>query len=336
MTGDQLKSHLLSIRKNDISRQELVLLIQFSRLLAQKYLLYHRPSVLRLCENAGISESDLGVDITADIFTKDHDDRFFELGNFMRSFDPPFENADDTHVYFAFKKFVLQKASSRLAKTYAQADPSGARILRNVKDQVKKIPTLEIVEDFRGKVLQMKSDHLDSNQPEFPLDVLEQELLSRVDHTNRVPDILVLLPSIFTERPQFRRSVPLFDFVQIIRRFYVDNDEEEVIAFDKELTVEEIEVMETEVMVFLNKIIFTKYYPRKISTKGDAEKLVAALKDVISGFWQSTEDKNSVEKSVRKHFALTHEEYKQQWKNQAEYLVKLAKEQFSALLDGVI
>jgi len=254
----------------------------------------------------------------------------------MLAFDTPFENADDTHVYFGFKKFVLQKASSRLAKTYAQADPSGARILRNVKDQVKKIPTLEIIEDFRGKVLQMKGDTSGSSQPEFPLDVLEQELLSRIDHMHRVPDILGLLPSIFAKRSQYRRSVPLFDFVQIIRRFYVHNDEEEVIALDKELAVEEIEIMETEVMSFLSKIIFTKYYPRKISTKEDAEKLIAALKDVISGFWQSTGDKNSVEKSIRKHFMLTHEEYMQQWKNQTEYLVKLAKEQFAALLDGAI
>ena len=222
MTGDQLKSYLLSVRENDISRQELVLLIQFSRLLAQKHLLHHKPSILRLCENTGISELDLGVDITADIFAKDHNNRLYELENFIRSFDPPFENADDTHVYFAFKKFVFQKASSRLSKTYAQADPPGARILRNVKDHIKKSPTLEIIEDFRGKVLQLKSATSCLNCPEFPPDILEQELLSRVDHNRRIPDILRVFLSIYIGQPQFRPSVPLFDFVQIMRKFYVE------------------------------------------------------------------------------------------------------------------
>ncbi len=353
VTEDQLKSILVSVQSKTIARRDVAALINFCRHLAGTLLLHQRTSILLLCEHEGVSVFDLEVDIIADIFAKNGDGRFFELEKFISSF-PSLRETDAGHLYLAFKKIVLKKASSRLYKTYAEADPVGAKIRRNLSEGAKRSPALELIDGFRGKVLQLKSDNTNPHQskagvrsrgdfrPELPPDVLERELLSRMNHSFNIPDILAALSSVFCDRrsqggvQQYRRSVLLTDLVQIVRKFYAGTDGEPPIEPEPGFSADGFAAVEKDVLLFINKIIFQKYFPKKISNREDAEKLFFAVKEIIAGFRQTDGSRCSVEQSVRKSFSLTHEEYQQQWRTQAEYLVKLAKEQFALLLNDTM
>lgn len=68
-----------------IERDELARLIQISRTLVQAHLQHIRSSISYLCTNQGLTITDLSYDCVADAFSRDDDNRFVKLENFIGS-----------------------------------------------------------------------------------------------------------------------------------------------------------------------------------------------------------------------------------------------------------
>ncbi|MDI6766856.1 MAG: hypothetical protein QME52_08550 [Bacteroidota bacterium] len=216
----KLKDFLLLLLEGNISHSELTELVHLSRAIIQSYLGYIRNSITYLCLQQGLTITDLAYDCIAEAFAKDEKNKFHQLENFAQSLDNDLESTPEPEIFLAFKSFLTRLADAQLARLFAQADPGGAKIHRNIRDCLKQSALFKLEKDFRGLVLKPKDDtgeHLE----EFPHEALEHELLNNLNHECSTPELLATLHRTLTEQTKYRRSVPLVDVVQLFRKTYL-------------------------------------------------------------------------------------------------------------------
>jgi len=333
MVPGKLKSILIALHNGTITHRDLALLIHYCRSIAECYLVTHRSSILRLCEVNGISLTDLATDIIADIFERNSDGKFVRFERYFQQLLLTEDVDAEQRIFIEFKKFVVLSAKSQLSRTFFQADPTWAKIFRNLKLHLQTHQQLCLSEDFRGFIIEPKIKPVRNDLCEFPLEELEQQMLSQTRTVHTIPEILNTLAEILNNQENYRRSIPLIDIVQIVRKLYVHdiNDIPQPVEF--ELSADEIETIQRMIYRELDSKIFSEYvFKRKISSE-EAKILSTTLREIMTSWWSGDSDEASVAEITKKNFNITQKEYKEFYQTKIEYLVRLAKDRVANYLE---
>jgi hypothetical protein len=319
-----------------ISRSQLSELVQLSRAIVESHLSHLRPSITRLCLNQGLTSIDLAYDCIADAFERIDNNSFPLIEKFVSHLTGKLEDLPELELFLAFKGFMTRLADAQLARLYAQADPAGAKIHRNLRDCVKASSIFTLERDFRGLVLRPRAedslDHLDS----FPMESVEREFLNRASGKRSTPGLLEILYQVLIEQSQYRRSIPLVDVVQILKKVY--GHESELLAstdalpsFDG-LNEFEIEQIRSQVEFALKERILLTYFARGKVNRKEAEAMCRAFHDMFSDWCFSGDPEASVCEYLRRHLPISEEAYETSFRAKMEYLLKIAREEFAARL----
>ncbi len=307
-----LKAHLLRLLEGNISESELSELVQISRLIAESYLRHFRPAAAKLCSAMGLTVTDLAYDCIADVFARDDNDHFPHMENFASSLRGDPDALPDSHIFLAFKSFITKVADAGLARLYVQNDPAGAKIHRNLRDCLKHSSLFSVERGFRGIVLTPKTaetlNHLDT----FPLEILERQFLVRVGQHRAIPHLLGVLNEVLLEQSTYRRSIPLIDVVQMLKKIFRSESEiytQEYVPQVDGLAEFEIEQLRVDVELALKeKILFTYLVRGKIDRK-QAEAMYGAFHDLLWDWCYAGESDSSLYKHLEKRFPLDKDEY---------------------------
>ncbi len=331
-----LKSYLLKILDSSITEVELTDFVHVCRSIVQPYLLYFRSSVFNLCTQQGLTITDLAYDCIAEAFAKDDKNKYHKLENFVKSLNNDLETTPEIEIFLAFKSFITKIADAELARLYAQSDPYGAKIHRNMRDCLKRSKILLLKRDSRGYVVRpVDCDCLDCLQP-FPPDELENRFFARVNRKHSMPDLLDVFHQVIKEQNTYKRSVPLIELVQIIKKVYYDGygdlTDETLPTIMENLSEFEIEQIRGKVENGLKeKILFTYLAHGKVNCK-QAEAMFNAFQDLFDD-WCSGGDANaSLLNYLRRHYPMTEDEYEKEFRAKMEYVLKIAREDFAARL----
>lgn len=240
-----LKDNLLDLLQGGISKAQLFQLIHISRSIAQSHLAASRSSILHLCLQEGLTITDLSYDAIAEAFTRDEENNYVQLQNFISSLRESLEDIHEREVFLAYKSFIMRVADAQLARLYAQTDPSGAKIHRNIRDCLKHSTLFVTTKDFRGYVLRpLETDALDHLE-RFPLKDLERQFLSvaRANHTTH--ELIEHLHSTVVNQTHYRRTIPLIEVVYLFKKIFV-NELESVSDETWQPPVEELSDFEIE------------------------------------------------------------------------------------------
>jgi hypothetical protein len=333
MDPNSLQSILRTISLGKPSYPEMLKIVHYSRSIAESYLLHHRASVLRLCEINGISLADLATDIIAEIFEKNKENRFVQIDKFLDHLATPFNNIDVKILQNEFQRYVVLRARVQLARTYIQTDSAGAKILRNLKIHLQKSNVLHAVEDFRGYVIEPRNGENQKLLPAFQLEVFEQLLLSEIRNKADIPEILDSLAGVLCRQTTYRRSILLFDVVQIIKKVYLVLPEEDIAINHIELSSGEIEYLQSKIHRDIEEKIITKYWIKGKLDKKQSKILSETFKEIMTQWWSGDGNDTSIAKITRKNFDISTDEYNQHYRPMIEYLVNQAKQQFASYLE---
>jgi hypothetical protein len=325
-----LRELLVKAANGSIREQELARLIQICRVVSETYVLHYRSSLLALLSFHGMTQSDLAYDCIAEMFARDEAGQFYRLQRLLSKLSEPSDTIDDLSLFLAFRTLVTKVANAQLSRTYAQCDPTGAKIMRNIRDHLKCSRALMLVEDFRGKVLRPREcDPLDHLQA-FPLELLEMELSENGLLLQPTPHILKEVDRLLREQDQFRRSIPLFDLVRLIRETYghkapTSRDAEYQIDLEG-LDEDELRSLHQRVVQSLNEKILVTYYLKKKLNDVEARQLSAIMTKIVSDWFAGDAITDSYYQHAQSVLLLSKEEYESHWRQRIEYLAKVAKE----------
>ncbi|MDE3059019.1 MAG: hypothetical protein KGJ59_13795 [Bacteroidota bacterium] len=256
--------------------------------------------------------------------------------NFLAALPSDLKTIDSWALLLKFQQSVLASTQSSIALAYHESDPIGSKILRNVREGVRKNDSLRIANHYKKNYVEIKNRKIREHLPEFPLEILERELPRHVSQNSTMPDILDGLACIFRKRRRFLPAVALNDLVRIVRKFYIPENDGEPISHDGSLISEEIETIQRKVHRTLVEKIWVGYVLKEKMSKKEASLVSQALFEIMTSWWSSDGKDGSVAKIAQKHLNVTAEEYTHDWRTYVEYFVKLAKEEFRNYLDDDI
>lgn len=334
--GGQLRLPLQELLRGSINEARLSKLVQISRAICQSHLQYMRPSVLRLALHQGLTITDLAYDCIAEAFTRDADNRFLFIRNFADSLHASLELTPDHELFLAFKSFLTRIADAQLARLYAQADPAGAKIHRNIREALKRSACFCLPKDFCGLVLiPTKADSLENLEP-YPADSLERSFLERAHNCHTIPQLLNILYEIVINQSEYRRTITLIDVVHLFKKIYLESaeiyrDAEEHINTDT-LSESEIERIHADVQLVLKEKIVITYLARGKLDRRQAEAMFDALGEMMRGWYSCDASESNLYDCLRRHITIDEETYEQTLRTKMEYLVKIARQEFAARL----
>ncbi|MDI6804588.1 MAG: hypothetical protein QME58_12215 [Bacteroidota bacterium] len=172
-----LKPYLYKILNSSITEVELTEFVYICRSIVQPYLFHIRSSVSNLCTQQGLTITDLAYDCIADMFLRDDQNKFVLIENFVNSLDENIDRISDTNLFLAFKSFITCITDAQLARLFSQADPSGAKIYRNLRDVINNTTFFNLRRDLRGLVVESNGSDPCNHLIEFPMEELERELV---------------------------------------------------------------------------------------------------------------------------------------------------------------
>jgi hypothetical protein len=331
-----LKPHLIKILDRSISETELSEFVQLCRAIVQSHLDHLRSSLIGLCLRQGLTITDLAYHCIADAFMRDESNRFPRLEDFASSLRDKLNALPELEVFLAFKSFMSRIADAQLARLYAQSDPAGGKIHRNLRDCLKQSKLFSLEKDFRGLVLRpLKEESLDHLEP-YPAESLERDFLGRTTGTQSTLELLNILLEILVEQSEYRRSMSLVDAVQLFKKAY--RYELEPLA-EKNcrppvdgLSSFEIERMCSQVELALKEKILLTYFARGKIARKEAEAMFNAFHDMLWDWCHSGDSEASVCEYLRRHMSVEDREYEASFRSKMEYLLKIAREEFAARL----
>ena len=330
---DMLRAYLRQTLDRSISQGDLTRFVQLARIVAATYLATFRASAVVLCEKLGISSTDLAYDCVADLFARDEKGLFVHLEGLIGSLHQPLDQTPDHELFAAFRALLSRFADTQLGRLYAQADPQGARIHRNIRECIKKEGAFQLTRDFRGWVITpIGSPDLD-HLPPCSMDWLKSEFFVRCKGTQQIPRLLALLHDLLMSLTEFRRSIPLMDVVQLIKDLYQSKEQPGSETQEDQslggMTQFEIAHLREQVEQTLKEKILVTYVVHGKVDRKQAKAMYLACRDLL-GDWCSGDGANfSLYEYLARYLPIDEQSYKDGLRVKMEYLVKIAREEFA-------
>jgi hypothetical protein len=335
---DMLRAYLRQTLDGSIPHAELTGFVQLVRTLVTAYLATFRTSAAILCENHGISLTDLAYDCTGDLFGRDTRGSFVHLESFVAALNRPLDQTPDHELIAAFRSLLSRFADMQLGRLYSQADPGGAKIYRNIRECIKRGGTLRLSRDFRGWVISPATipnlDHL----PSCSMDWLKSEFHARLRGVQQIPQLLGALHQVLASMTEFRRSIPLADAVQLFKGLYQGEQRSELEEHEAQslegLNPFEIDQLRIQVEQILKEKILVTYVAHGKVDRKQGEAMYLACCDLI-GDWCSGDGADfSLYQYLKRYLPVDERTYKDGLRVKMEYLMKLAREDFASRLMG--
>jgi hypothetical protein len=335
---DMLRAYLRQTLDGSTSHAELTGFVQLARTLVSAYLTTIRTSAAILCENHGISITDLAYDCVAELFGRDNKGSFVLLEGFVGALHRSLEETPDHELIAAFRALLSRFADMELGRLYAEADPAGARIYRNIRECIKRGGPLQLSRDFRGWVITPATGPDLNHLPSCNVDRLKSEFHARLEGVRQTPQLLGILHRVLVSLTEFRRSIPLADVVHLFKGLYqgeqrLEFEEQEAQSLEG-LRPFEIDQLRTQVEQVLKEKILVSYVAHGKVDRKQGEAMYLAFCDLL-GDWCSGDGADfSMFEYLKRYLPIDERSYKDGLRVKMEYLMKIAREEFASRLMG--
>ncbi len=303
--------------------------------IAQSYLRHYRASIVRILRLNGLSLEDLALDAVAEVFSRNEQGSYVHLHEFVAALAPGTLEQDAVGTLVAFKALIARVTGIHLAHAYAQADPAGARIVRNIRETIARRHDLVLSEEFRGATIGVADLPVLDDRPALPTEILASLFRTHAPGNGLIPSLLDALHAAFAVQSEYRREALLIDTVQIFKQYFADlgapmGAQEPVTPPALDDVHITLLLREIEHRIQL-KILSTYLLSGKIS-KTEAHALSALVMDAVRDWAHRDGEGRSLGDYARRHLHVSGADYESLWRTKVEYLVRLARTEAADLL----
>lgn len=338
----KIQECLKSISDDSINHSQLTELVKISRLIIQSFIYNYRSSALNLLAKHGITLTDLSYDCIAEAFRRNQENKYFLIKKFICSLNEDIDKINETNLFRAYKSFLIKVASIQLSKLYSQYDPVGAKIIRNIKDALEEAKRHEsekflLTKELKGDLLIVKDCDQMEVSCEFPLDKLEAEFSMDGKKLN-VVNMINQLHKVLSEQSEYKKSILLWDVVPLFKKYFGAfydgsfeiNEDKLLLGIEKD-GFEEVEILllKQKVENFIKEKILMNYYVKGKLNKEESEAIYLTIANIINDWCSGICTKVTIYDYFSCYYRIDKEHYLKNYRTKLEYLVKLARNEFS-------
>lgn len=335
-----LKIILTDLALKNYANTDITKLVQVTRAILVSHIRNSLSSIIFLCQKHGISINDIAIDCIADIFAKGEDGKYPKLENFFHSLRNPISDMPEIEIFLAWKSLLLKLAESQVSHLYAQIDPAGFKIQRNIKETIANCDFFRLHKNVNGTVLIIPSYELFNTFPPVQIEEIESDFLYAAKQKRNTKDLLKNLHEILVDQTRFRKEIKLSDAVKLFKRAFnysSDNDhfEEEFSEYhlaNSFLDEMELEQICSKVLANVKEKILLNYFAKNRLTSSQSEAVYITINNLVYDWRKTGCSNHSLYKYFNENMNINEREYNLIIKDKIEYLVKLTKKEFSIYL----
>ena len=323
-----LRESILSAINGSATREQLNRLVSVFHSLASAFLA-SKSTCGMLTHVSGLKTSDLAYDCIAELFQQNRDGNYIQLVSYFSGLQ--LSAARDEEILAHARRLVFSKVNHGVYRLYSQADPSLAKILRNIKLAVYSLKNFTETDRFGEQCLiPVLCDALE-HLPPFQREELEQLFIPVTRGKEVIPELLAKLSLFLREQDRNCRIVPLILVGLLFRSVY--NAKQSVhsntVEIEDATVVRDTEDIISKVCRDLKTVTSKKYVEKKNIAGEVFEKYFHVMEEGLTEKYIGSNGQDfSLFDNLRRYLPdLTKEEYKKRHRNKIEYLWKLVQKE---------
>ena len=283
----------------------------------------------------GLTLEDLALDCFADLFQRDEEGNFNLLHQYFNSVEWKDENDHD--VYIVLRRLIFSKVNEGLFRRYREADPTLAKIIRNIKDAVKADANLYLTRYNGSAWLILGEEGTEMNNlPIAPVEVLEAHLISYLCRSASSHELVSSFIKFIDEQPYYCNGYPVTGFAQAIRAAYVHVGETATVVEepDQLLRPEEVEQAIQHATQKVQSVMHESYVKKGKVCLSTFETYFKTVQDILtSQFVRDANPVGSYFDALQTYIpGLSRGSYSSEHRNILEYITKLSRSQLLVYL----
>jgi len=332
---DVLKDRLIRVLSPEIESRDIADLVFFSRIIVQSHLEHVRPSSLWLCRQQGMTVEDLSCDCVGDVFRRNEGGTFTTLTTFASALDLGLPGTPAAEVFFAFRKLLTTVANQHLAHLFAENDPAGGRIFRNITEALRKSRHFDVRRDIRGLVLRPRDRDPHDERPAFPMEELVRRLSGVPAARRSVSALMNVLHRLLLGQKIYRMSLPLVDVTGVFKQLYAGefvHEQGTAFAPFDGLSESDLQVIRAEVETVVRQKVLVTYVMKGKVGVDEARAISDTFHDLLGDWIREGKPTDGMMSYLQKHQPMDEATYRSEFRPKMEYLLRIAREAFEARL----
>ncbi|KAF0152899.1 MAG: hypothetical protein FD143_827 [Ignavibacteria bacterium] len=336
----RIKAILINIYNGQHNHSEITDLVKISRVVVISHFSRNRKHTTYLCCKNGFSLADLAYDCIGEVFEKSYNGEFKNLKTFFASLNKCIHETLPAEVYVAYKSLLMRIAEAQEARLFAQFDPNGFKIIRNIKEKISEENLFVLVKKNNELVLKFSTIEQSNSLPYLSVDDITTDFISLAKNGKSTVQFLNSLYKVIETQINCRKEILLSDAVELFKRVYgisdkfngASDDNFENLSYQPKLGELEIGEIRIKVLCRLKEKILLNYYAKGKITKEQANAMYSSLDDLINDWIELGTNSDSFYEYFNSRLEINKREYQIHIKDKMEYLVKEARKEFALLI----
>ena len=334
--SENLRENILAVIAGSHTHNQLNRLIAVSHTLANSFLA-SKTTAGTLTSTYGMNTSDLAYDCIAELFRKDADGNYIQLFSYFNGLS--LTTARGEEILAHLRRLVFSKVNHGVYRLYSEADPSLAKILRNIKIAVGSLKNFTEVERFGEPCITPSLCNTLEDYPAIEREILEQQFIKHTTGREYIPELLAKFSLFLREQNEHCRIIPFVAVGILFRTIYTCRYEfpDQVVSVEAELVESDTSAIIKTVCIDIRKKNERKYVDGGKVTAEMFEKYFQVLEEELCEKFIGKDGPDfSLYESLKKLSPdLTKEDYRKDHRNRIEYLLKQVNKEATKRLKDV-
>lgn len=228
----------------------------------------------------GIPTEDLALDCIADTFQRDEAGHFVTLETYFNSIE--WQKLSEEDLNIALRRLIFSKVNEGLFRSYRSEDPNLARIIRNVKEAIKRNTTFSLYREREVQWIVVGNDQTPNSLPLAPPEVLEAYLTSLLCNTSNTYTAVYAFEEFLRLHPYYRNAFPMSEYARILRTCFQNREVPDDDVQEINLSVMDIENALMKTIAFVRSKLQETYVRKGKLSMSMFETYVKALQKILA------------------------------------------------------
>ena len=281
----------------------------------------------------GIPTEDLALDCIADTFQRNEEGHFVTLENYFGPLN--WEQLSEEELSVALRRLIFSKVNEGLFRSYRAEDPNLARIIRNIKEAVKRNDCFSLHREREVQWLIVGVNAKPDNRlPLVPAEILETYLTSLLCNTSNTYSAVYAFADFLKLHPYYRNAFPLSEYARVLRSCFKNREVPDNPVQEINISLLDMENALRKTMNHVRTRLHETYVRKGKISRSMFDTYISALQKILaSHFGFPSESVSSQYDALATLMpGLSRDSFQNEHRNVMQYLFKVSRNQMIGYL----
>lgn len=285
----------------------------------------------------GIATEDLAIDCIADTFQRDERGHFTTLETYFNTFD--WQNTSEDDLTISLRRLIFSKVNEGLFRSYRAEDPNLAKIIRNIKEAIKRNPSFSLQREREVQWIVVGNDNSTlQHLPLAPAAVVEAYITSVLCNTSNTYTAVYAFQDFLKLHPYYRNTFPMSEYARILRACFQNREIPSENTHEINLSLIDVENALKKTIAYVRSRLHDTYVLKGKISLSMFETYIKALNKILASHfgapWESATSQYDALATVIP--GLSKDSFQNEHRNIMQYLFKISRTKMIGYLQDAV